>query len=177
MDICCMSRTSVLACPGTANDSSIAPPAPMNLFPSACPCNMCLLISITDMTQPAHHGTLTVLGNTLIRFQQLRAQQLISAYSCSAHVCPCAQGRCGRWPLGFGVMSDFMLIFIFHFLFLACSTSMHPPLHCLPLQLAITGITVAHQVTQGLPDEDIVPSAPSKPRSLASEMCHQGCPG
>ena len=30
------------------------------------------------------------------------------AYSCSAHVRPCAQGRCGRCPLGFGVMSDFL---------------------------------------------------------------------
>ena len=27
------------------------------------------------------------------------------AYSCSAHVRPCMQGRCGRCPLGFGVMS------------------------------------------------------------------------
>ena len=27
------------------------------------------------------------------------------AYSCSAHVRPCAQGRCGRCPLGSGVMS------------------------------------------------------------------------
>ena len=27
-------------------------------------------------------------------------------YSCSAHVRPCAQGRCGRCPFGFGVMPD-----------------------------------------------------------------------
>ena len=32
------------------------------------------------------------------------------AYSCSAHVRPCAQGRCGRCPLGFGVMSEFFYI-------------------------------------------------------------------
>ena len=29
------------------------------------------------------------------------------AYSYSAHVRPCAQGRCGRCPPGSGVMSDF----------------------------------------------------------------------
>ena len=33
------------------------------------------------------------------------------AYSCSAHVRPCAQGRCGRSPPGSGVMTDFFLIF------------------------------------------------------------------
>ena len=37
------------------------------------------------------------------------------AYSCSAHVRPCAQGRCDRCPPGSGVMSDFF----FHFFSLA----------------------------------------------------------
>ena len=35
------------------------------------------------------------------------------AYSCSAHVRPCAQGCCGRCPPGSGVMSDFFYFF-FH---------------------------------------------------------------
>ena len=34
-------------------------------------------------------------------------------YSCSAHVRPCAQGRCGRCPFGFGVMPDiFFVVFL-----------------------------------------------------------------
>ena len=32
------------------------------------------------------------------------------AYSCFAHVRPCAQGRCGRCPLGFGMMSIFLFL-------------------------------------------------------------------
>ena len=36
------------------------------------------------------------------------------AYSCSAHVRPCAQGRCGRCPPGSGVMSDFLIFYFFH---------------------------------------------------------------
>ena len=39
------------------------------------------------------------------------------AYSCSAHVRPCAQGRCGRCPFGFGVMSEF---FSFYYFFYIC---------------------------------------------------------
>ena len=35
------------------------------------------------------------------------------AYSCSAHVRPCAQGRCDRCPPGSGVMSDFFFFFFF----------------------------------------------------------------
>ena len=35
------------------------------------------------------------------------------AYSCSAHVRPCAQGRCGRCPPGSGVMSKKFLFFFF----------------------------------------------------------------
>ena len=31
------------------------------------------------------------------------------AYCCSARVRPCARGRCGRCPLGFGVTPDFFL--------------------------------------------------------------------
>ena len=34
------------------------------------------------------------------------------AYSCFAHVRPCAQGRCGRCPLGFGMMSIFSYFFL-----------------------------------------------------------------
>ena len=33
------------------------------------------------------------------------------AYSFPAHVRPCAQGRCGRCPLGFGVMADGVFLF------------------------------------------------------------------
>ena len=40
------------------------------------------------------------------------------AYSWFAHVRPCAQGRCGRCPLGLGVMSNFCL-FVFDFVALA----------------------------------------------------------
>ena len=37
-----------------------------------------------------------------------------AACSCFALVRPCVQGRCGRWPLGFGVISDlFFLLFSF----------------------------------------------------------------
>ena len=45
------------------------------------------------------------------------------AYSCSAHVRPCAQGRCGRCPPGSGVMS----IFIFLLFFTAVHQSNTPP--------------------------------------------------
>ena len=34
------------------------------------------------------------------------------AYSCSAHVRPCAQGRCGRCPLGSGVMPKKKFFFL-----------------------------------------------------------------
>ena len=34
------------------------------------------------------------------------------AYSCSAHVRPCAQGRCGRCPPGSGVMSDVFCVYL-----------------------------------------------------------------
>ena len=39
----------------------------------------------------------------------------LCAYSCSAHVRLCAQGRCGRCPLGFGVMSEFFYLFRYFF--------------------------------------------------------------